>query len=88
MKIQEIHVHKAFEKQFRMLPAHIQQKAGKAEKLFRDNPFHPSLRLHKLKGKLDGLWSISLDREYRIIFEVLEDGVVLFISIGRHSIYE
>ncbi|MCF7906039.1 type II toxin-antitoxin system mRNA interferase toxin, RelE/StbE family [Candidatus Gracilibacteria bacterium] len=88
MKIREIHVHKSFEKQFKALPAHIQQKAVKTDNLFRANPFHPSLRLHKLKGKLGGLWSISIDREYRIIFEVFEDGNVLFISIGRHSIYE
>ena len=88
MKVQEIHANKGFESQFKTLPAHIQQKAVKTETLFRANPFHPSLRLHKLKGKLDGLWSISLDRSHRIIFEVLEDGNVLFISIGRHSIYE
>ncbi len=88
MKIHEIHLNKSFENQFRALPKHAQRKAVKAEKLFRANPFHPSLRLHKLKGRLDGLWSISLDRSYRIIFEVLEDGNVLFVSIGRHSIYE
>ncbi|OGC82237.1 MAG: hypothetical protein A2V81_00580 [Candidatus Abawacabacteria bacterium RBG_16_42_10] len=66
----------------------MQEKAIKAEKLFRSNPFHPSLRLHKLKGKLFGLWSISIDRRNRIVFKPLNDGVILFVSIGAHSIYE
>ena len=88
MQIKAIHYNGAFEKQFRGLPKNIQKKALKAEKLFRSNPFHPSLRLHKLDGKLKGLWSISLDMKYRIVFKPLEDGVILLISIGLHSIYE
>lgn len=88
MQITTIHYNKVFEKQFHVLPQKIKQKAVKAEKIFRDNVLHPSLRLHKLEGKLKGLWSISLDMKYRIVFKVLEDGVVLFISIGLHSIYE
>jgi len=56
--------------------------------LFKENPFHLSLRLHKLKGKLEGLWSISIDMKHRIIFKSLEDGVILFVSIGMHAIYE
>lgn len=88
MRIVAIHYTDAFAKQFRALPQHIQRKAIKAEKKFRGNPFHPSLRLHKLKGKLDGLWSISLDYKHRIIFKPMEDGVILFISIGLHAIYD
>lgn len=88
MQIKTIHYNETFEKQFRTLSKIIQKKAVKAETLFRTNPFHPSLRLYKLEGKLKGLWSISLDMKYRIIFKPLEDGMILFISIGVHSIYE
>jgi addiction module RelE/StbE family toxin len=88
MQVKEIHYNTQFEDQFLALPKIIQKKACKKEKLFRENPFHPSLRLHKLKGKLEGLWSISIDMKYRIIFKSLEDNVILFISIGMHSIYE
>jgi addiction module RelE/StbE family toxin len=88
MQIKEIHYNEQFEQQFLALPKSIQKKACKKETLFRENPFHPSLRLHKLKGKLDGLWSISIDMKYRIIFKPLEGGVILFISAGMHSIYE
>lgn len=87
MQIKEIHYNEDFRKQFLNLPIIIQKKACEKEKLFRKNPFHPSLRLHKLKGKLDGLWSISVDMKYRIIFKPLENGVILFVSIGMHAIY-
>lgn len=88
MKIKNIFYTKEFAEQFKLLPEFIKKKAVRCEKLFRENPFYPSLRLHKLKGKLDGLWSISLNRKYRIIFKVMENGDVLFISAGIHSIYE
>jgi mRNA-degrading endonuclease YafQ of YafQ-DinJ toxin-antitoxin module len=88
MQVKSIHYNKEFEKQFRALPKLIQKKAVKAEILFRNNPFYPSLRLHKLEGTLKSLWSISLDMKYRIIFKPLDDGVILFISIGLHALYE
>ncbi|MGE3279284.1 MAG: type II toxin-antitoxin system YafQ family toxin [Candidatus Altimarinota bacterium] len=88
MKVETIHTSQHFRKQFTELPKSIKEKALKTEELFRANPFHPSLRLHKLKGKLEGLWSISLDRKHRIIFKSMEDSSILFISIGTHAIYE
>lgn len=88
MRVQEIVVDKEFKDQFQGLPLAIKRKSLKVEILFKENPFHPSLRLHKLQGKLEGLWSISVDKSYRIIFKVEKDGVILFISIGRHSIYK
>ncbi len=88
MRVKEIHYDDVFEAQFCGLPKSVRLKACKKEKIFRDNPFHPSLRLHKLKGKLDGLWSISIDMKYRIVFKPMEDGVVLFVSVGVHAIYE
>lgn len=88
MQAKEIHYNDDFKMQFLCLPKSIQKKACKCEQLFRDNAFHPSLRLYKLKGKLDGLWSISIDIKYRIIFKPLNNGVILFVSIGLHAIYD
>lgn len=88
MKVNEIHYNSDFEDQFLSLPKKIQKKACEKEEIFRKNPFYPSLRLHKLKGRLDGLWSISIDFKYRIIFRVMEDGAILFVSVGLHAIYE
>lgn len=76
-----------FATELRKLPKTLLVLAVKKEKIFRDNPLHPSLRLHALQGKLKGLWSISITGSYRIIFERQLNGDILFISIGKHDIY-
>jgi len=38
----------------------------KTLKLLEANPFHPSLRLHALSGKLQGLHSVSINLSYRV----------------------
>jgi addiction module RelE/StbE family toxin len=88
MKINNIHYSKHFVKQFALLPNYIQNKSLEKLEIFVKNPLHNSLRLHKLQGKLDGMRSISIDREYRIIFQPQDNDDILLISIGTHSIYE
>lgn len=76
-----------FVRELRQLPNEIATVAIRKEKIFRDNPLYPSLRLHALQGKLKGLWSISITGGYRIIFERESNGEILFISVGKHDIY-
>ena len=77
----------SFLKSAKKLPEQVMKVAEKKEKIFRLNPLHPSLRLHQLHGKLHNLWSISLNKNYRIIFERQKNGDILFVSIGKHGIY-
>jgi len=56
--------------------------------IFRSDPFDSKLKTHKLSGGLKGFWSFSIDHRYRILFEFIEKEVVLFHSIGDHSIYD
>lgn len=77
-----------FRKELRVLPDDIIELALRKEELFRDNPLHPSLRLHQLQGKLLGLYSLSLSGNYRIIFERQKNGDIFFVSIGSHDIYK
>ena len=53
------------------------------------NPLHPSLRLHKLSGKLEDLYSVSINMSYRITFEFLIQGnQILLVNVGDHdSVY-
>ncbi|MFA6255639.1 MAG: type II toxin-antitoxin system mRNA interferase toxin, RelE/StbE family [Candidatus Absconditabacterales bacterium] len=88
MKINNIHYGKYFIKQFELLPKYIQIKSLEKLEIFAKNPLYNSLRLHKLQGKLDGMRSISIDREYRIIFQSQDNEDILLVSIGTHSIYE
>lgn len=73
--------------ELRKLPKELIILAAKKENIFKENPLHPSLRIHALQGKLKGLWSISITGGYRIIFERQKNGDILFISIGKHDIY-
>ncbi len=86
MKIDAIEISSRFAKGWRDLPNAVKDKTTKALKLFRRDPFHPSLRLHKLSGNFKGYWSISIDLKYRIIFR-MEKGTAIFFSIGTHAIY-
>ena len=74
-----------FDKQYKKLPPHIQKKAEKQEYLFRQNPFHPSLRLEKLAPKNQERWSIRIDRNYRIILHFIEKDKALFLVCGHHN---
>lgn len=60
------------------------KKIDAALKVFRDNPRHTSLRLHKLSGTLRNRWSLSVGMDYRLIF-VWTDDEVYFIDIGTHD---
>lgn len=78
----------SFLKSTKKLPPQVLKSAESKEKIFRENPLHPSLRLHELHGKLKNKWSISITGNYRIIFERQENGDILFLSIGSHDIYK
>ena len=50
------------------------------------NPHHPSLRLHKLQGKLSEYYSISIDMEYRIIIDfIIIDQRIYLLDVGSHD---
>jgi proteic killer suppression protein len=83
----KIYFHPQFKKSYKKLPLTIKKKAEIKEKIFRKNPFHPSLKTHKLKGKLKDIWSFSVDNKYRIIF-IFDNNDVIFLDIGGHEIYE
>ena len=88
MIVKNIYYSKKFVRELKCLPEEIIDLTIKKEKLFKGNPLHPSLRLHALHGKFEGIWSISITSNYRIIFERMPNGDILFISVGKHDIYK
>lgn len=87
MKIDTIEPTPRFAKNWKRLPETIQKKTVKTIKILRNDPFHPSLRLHKLSGNFKDYWSISVDLKYRIIFR-MDNGTAILFGIGTHAIYE
>lgn len=53
--------------------------------IFTNNPFEPSLRTHKLSGKLNDLWSFSVGYDQRVIFYFTDGENAVFIDIGNHD---
>ena len=54
--------------------------------LLEANPHHPSLRLHALRGKLEGLHSVSVKLSYRITLELLiQDQQIVPVNVGYHD---
>jgi mRNA interferase YafQ len=57
---------------------------SKVLETLKNDPFAQSLKSHKLKGNLAGLYACSLSHDLRIIFELSPDTVHL-IDIGSHD---
>jgi mRNA-degrading endonuclease YafQ of YafQ-DinJ toxin-antitoxin module len=59
---------------------------GKTIELLALNPYHPSLRLHALAGRLNSLHSVSINLSYRITLELLiKDHQITPINVGDHD---
>ncbi|MFH0854635.1 MAG: type II toxin-antitoxin system RelE/ParE family toxin [bacterium] len=81
----EIIITEEFQKRYMGLPLSIQKKAEKQEKIFQLNPFHPSLHTEKLEPRSRQVWSIRIDRKYRIIFRFVDGNQALFLTVGEHN---
>ena len=65
----------------------LEKQYLKTLQLLEMNPHHPSLRLHSLGGKLQGLHSVSINLSYRITLELLiQDKEIIPVNIGDHDV--
>ena len=87
----------SFKRSFKRLTRKNPQLQGKildVLELLSKDPFTPSLKSHKLAGKLDGLWSCSVAYDCRIIFafskdSITEEDLIVLVDIGSHDeVYE
>ena len=74
---------KAYKKLVKNQP-YIHKKVKNKLKLFQENPNHSSLRLHKLHGGSYKNWSISIEKDIRLLFSYVKGGVLL-VNIGTHD---
>ncbi len=58
----------------------------KTLKLLEIDPKHPSLKIHRLKGKLKDLYSISINISYRITLEFfVTQKEIILVNVGHHD---
>ena len=78
----------SFLKQVKKCDSCLQEEVFTAVEIFQQNPHHPSLKTHKLQGKLAGRWSFSVNYKIRIVFEYLSKESVVLLAIGSHDVYK
>lgn len=50
-----------------------------------ENPFHPLLHTHKLKGRLKNSWSCSAGYDLRVVFSLPQRNRILLEAVGSHD---
>lgn len=73
-----------FDKDFKKLHPDIKNAVLNKLDIFINNPFHPSLRVKKIKGT-DNIWEMTITRNYRITFMPVGDTRILR-KVGTHDI--
>ena len=73
-------------KKFMKKHPEVLDKYSKTMELLEVDPYHPSLRLHKLNGKLKVYYSVSITMQYRIVIDfVIQENEIIPLNIGTHD---
>ena len=64
----------------------LKNQYAKTLALLEINPHHPSLRLHALAGRLQGVHSVSINLSYRITLELMiHEKQIIPLKVGDHD---
>ena len=74
-----------FVRQYHKLPYKMQKQFDKRLALFKDDPTTSILRVHPLKGRMDGYWSMNVSGDVRAVYKYDGDTIIVFMLIGTHS---
>ena len=72
-----------FKKDYKLFSADMKQVIHSKLKILSENPFHPSLRTKKIKGKED-IFETSINMQIRMTWNYYE-GKILLRAIGEHD---
>jgi mRNA-degrading endonuclease RelE of RelBE toxin-antitoxin system len=71
--------------QYDELPRDIKKKFKKQISLLKENPKHPSLKIHKLEGS--EFWKFYVDDFYRCVFQQ-EGNIYRLYFVGTHRLID
>jgi addiction module RelE/StbE family toxin len=74
-----------FKKQYQKLPVKFQYQFDERLRVFVQYPLDVRLRIHPLKGKYAGYWSMDVNGDMRALFRRDGDRIIIFGFIGTHS---
>ena len=74
------------EKRFLKRHPDLLERYHKTLAILEQDPFHPSLRLRALEGRLAGLHAVSINLQYRVTLELeLREQEIVLVSVGSHG---
>lgn len=77
--------HQNFTKQLSKLTPKEKDKTKNRLSLFLENPAHPLLGNHPLRGKYLDYRNINIGGDLRAVYKQLSDEEFVFVAIGSHS---
>jgi mRNA-degrading endonuclease RelE of RelBE toxin-antitoxin system len=80
------HTTERFRQELKQLPQHVQRQARQAYRLFKQNPYHPSLHFKQVHPARP-IYAVRISVDYRAV-GVREEDVVIWFWIGVHADYE
>ncbi len=80
------HTTEHFRKALKQFPQHVQRQARQAYRLFKQNPYHPSLHFKQVHPTRP-IYSARISLDYRAV-GTREGDVVVWFWIGVHADYE
>lgn len=78
----------SFVRKFNKLEPELQEEILEKIDFFKDNKKHKQLKVHRLKGRLSGRYSFSVNYKVRIVFSYLSKNEVVLLTVGDHGVYD
>jgi len=77
-----------FLRQYNALNPELQEEVLEKIELFQSTRNHKQLKVHKLKGRLKGKYSFSVNYQTRIVFVYEKKNEAVLLAVGDHDVYK
>ena len=76
-----------FLRMLKALPPELREETFEKIEQFKNPRAHKLLKVHKLKGRLKGRFSFSIDYRTRVVFVYLKPQEAVLLAVGDHDVY-
>ena len=76
-----------FKRLFKHLDPNLQEEVLEKIELFKELQTNPQLKVHKLKGRLKGRHSFSVNYQTSLLLDYLSKEEAVLLAVGSHDVY-
>lgn len=84
----KISITPSFRREFKKLEEDLKIEVREKIELLQDKCYYEALKVHKLKGRLSGRYSFSINYKIRVVFDYLNKNEIILHAIGDHDVYK